>query len=145
MGEWMYRSTFSLTSALVLSGQLHAPVALPSGKSPRYPFYRRLGEPQSRSGWYGEVKIVYPTGTRTPDPSVFQPVTSRYTDWAIPAPQLWGTASNSNIEILQRFQSKTLRSILNAPWCINNHRIRENLRIKAVLSEIKMWNTKHLR
>jgi hypothetical protein len=29
--------------------------------------------------------------------------------------QLWGTASNFNIEILQRFQSKTVRSILNAP------------------------------
>ena len=29
--------------------------------------------------------------------------------------QLWGTASNSNIEILQRFQSKTLRSLINAP------------------------------
>jgi hypothetical protein len=29
--------------------------------------------------------------------------------------QLWGRASNTNIEILQRFQSKTLRSILNAP------------------------------
>jgi hypothetical protein len=26
-----------------------------------------------------------------------------------------GTASNSNIEILQRLQSKTVRSILNAP------------------------------
>jgi hypothetical protein len=29
--------------------------------------------------------------------------------------QLWGTASISNIEILQRLQSKTLRSILNEP------------------------------
>jgi hypothetical protein len=29
--------------------------------------------------------------------------------------QLWGTASNSNIETLQRFQSKTLRYILNTP------------------------------
>ena len=28
--------------------------------------------------------------------------------------QLWETASNSNIEILQRFQSKTLRSLINA-------------------------------
>jgi hypothetical protein len=37
--------------------------------------------------------------------------------------QLWGTSSNSNIEILQRFQSQALRSILNAPWYINNHRI----------------------
>jgi hypothetical protein len=28
---------------------------------------------------------------------------------------LWGTASNSNIEVLQRFQNKDLRSIVNAP------------------------------
>ena len=32
--------------------------------------------------------------------------------------QLWGTASNSNIEILQRFQSKMLRSLLNASWYV---------------------------
>jgi hypothetical protein len=58
--------------------------------------------------------------------------------------QLWGPASNSNIEILQRFQSKTLRSILNASWYINNHRIHEDLRMNTVLSEIK-WNTRYLR
>jgi hypothetical protein len=53
-----------------VSGQLHAPATLPPGKSPRYPFYRRLGGPQSRSGRYGEVKIFffYPTGTRNPAP-----------------------------------------------------------------------------
>jgi hypothetical protein len=49
-----------------VSGQLHAPAALLPGKSPRYPFYRRLGWPQSQSGRYGEVKIFYHTGTRTP-------------------------------------------------------------------------------
>jgi hypothetical protein len=27
-----------------MSGQLHAPAALSPGKSPRYPFYRRLGD-----------------------------------------------------------------------------------------------------
>jgi hypothetical protein len=32
------------------------------------------------------VKIFYPTGTRTPTPLVVQPVSSRYADWAIPAP-----------------------------------------------------------
>jgi hypothetical protein len=37
--------------------------------------------------------------------------------------QLWGTASNSNNEILHRFQFKPLQSILNAPWYIHNHRI----------------------
>ena len=30
--------------------------------------------------------------------------------------QLWGTASISNIEILQRFQSKVLRTISESPW-----------------------------
>jgi hypothetical protein len=29
--------------------------------------------------------------------------------------QLWGTASTSNIEILERFQSKALRVIVDAP------------------------------
>jgi len=33
-----------------VSGQLHAPAALPQGKSPWYPLDRRVCEPQS---WYG--------------------------------------------------------------------------------------------
>jgi hypothetical protein len=41
-----------------VSGQLHAPAALPSGKSPRYPLYRRLGGPHSRSGQHGEVNFL---------------------------------------------------------------------------------------
>jgi hypothetical protein len=41
--------------------------------------------------------------------------------------QLWGTGSNSNIEIFKRFQSKALRSILKTPWYINHHRIHEDL------------------
>jgi hypothetical protein len=35
----------------------------PRGKSPRYPLDRRLGGPQSRSGRFGEEKILDPTGT----------------------------------------------------------------------------------
>ena len=30
--------------------------------------------------------------------------------------ELWGCASKSNIAIIQRFQSKILRAIANAPW-----------------------------
>jgi hypothetical protein len=32
-----------------VSGQLHAPVALPQGKSPWYPLDKKLGGPQNRS------------------------------------------------------------------------------------------------
>jgi hypothetical protein len=65
----MYRSTFFLTSALV-GGEWSASrrCRFTPGKEPRYPFYRRLGGPQSRSGRYEEVKIFYPIRTRTPAP-----------------------------------------------------------------------------
>jgi hypothetical protein len=43
-----------------MSGKLHAPVALPPGKKPRYPLDRRLGGPQSRSGRGGEEKNSQP-------------------------------------------------------------------------------------
>jgi hypothetical protein len=43
-----------------VSGQLHAPAALPPGKDPRYQLDRRLGGPQSRSGRGGEEKYSQP-------------------------------------------------------------------------------------
>jgi hypothetical protein len=39
--------------------------------------------------------------------------------------QLWGTTSNSNIEILERFQSKVLRLIVDAPRYVSNSVIRK--------------------
>jgi hypothetical protein len=48
-------------------------------------------------------------------------------------------------DVLQRFQSKTLRSILNAPWYISIHRIHEDLQMNTVLSEIKRGRTKYFR
>jgi hypothetical protein len=35
--------------------------------------------------------------------------------------QLWGTAFRSNIEILERFQSKALRIIVDAPWYLSSN------------------------
>jgi hypothetical protein len=43
-----------------VNGQLHAPAALPQGKSLWYPLDRRLGGPQSRSGRGGEEKNSQP-------------------------------------------------------------------------------------
>jgi hypothetical protein len=43
-----------------VSGQLHAPAALPPGKEPLVPIDRRLGGPESRSGHGGEEKNSQP-------------------------------------------------------------------------------------
>jgi hypothetical protein len=63
-----------------LGVQRHSLATLPPGKT-RYPLYRRLGVPQERSGRVR--KISPPPGF---DPRTIQPVASRYTDCAIPAP-----------------------------------------------------------
>ena len=50
---------------------------LPPGKT-LYPFYRRLGGPQGRSGLV--QKIPLPPGF---DPRTVQPISSRYTDYDV--------------------------------------------------------------
>ena len=57
--------------------------------------------------------------------------------------QLWGTASNSNIEILQRFQSKTLRSLLNAPCYVTKETIHRDLKIPTVTDEIHKFRSRY--
>jgi hypothetical protein len=60
-----------------VSGQLHAPAALPQEKSPWYQLDRTLSEPQSRSGSGSEEKNSQPLpGLETP---IIQPVGQRYT------------------------------------------------------------------
>jgi len=56
---------------------------------------------------------------------------------------LWGTASNSNIEILQRFQNKVIRSIVNAPWYVPNTILDTDLHIPTVKAEITNFTTKY--
>jgi hypothetical protein len=83
-GEKRYSSTLSLTLALDGGGRsTPRPGRLTPGKETRYPLYRRLGGPQGRSG---RVWKISPTPEF--DPRIVQPVTRRYTDWAIPAHQL---------------------------------------------------------
>jgi hypothetical protein len=43
--------------------------------------------------------------------------------------QLWRTTSASNIEILERFQSKAVCMITNAPWYVPNTVIQKDLQI----------------
>jgi hypothetical protein len=57
--------------------------------------------------------------------------------------QLWGTASTSNIDILERFQSKALRMIVDAPWYVPNTVIRRDLQIPTVKEEIRRYSSQY--
>lgn len=51
--------------------------------------------------------------------------------------QLWGIASSSNIEILQRFQIMKLRKSADASYYINNDIIHRDLCMRTVRKEVK--------
>ena len=57
--------------------------------------------------------------------------------------QLWGTAKISNIQIIQRFQSKVLRTIANAPWYVTNECLHSEFQIKTVNEVIKEFSQKY--
>jgi hypothetical protein len=54
---------------------------------------------------------------------------------------LRGTASN--IEILERFQSKALRMRVNAPWNVPNTVIRRDLQVPIVKEEIRRYSSQY--
>jgi hypothetical protein len=57
--------------------------------------------------------------------------------------QLWSTASPLSIEILARFQSKVLRMIVDAPWCVPNTVIRRDLQTPTVKEEIRHYSSQY--
>jgi len=59
--------------------------------------------------------------------------------------QLWGFASNSNLEILERFQSKVLRVITDAPWYVPNAVIKRDLQVLSVRQEVRNFSVTYRR
>lgn len=57
--------------------------------------------------------------------------------------QLWGCAKKSNINIIQTFQNKVLRCIVDAPWYVRNDNLHRDLKIELVIEEIKKQAVKH--
>lgn len=58
---------------------------------------------------------------------------------------IWGCAKNNIINIIQRFQNKVLRTILNAPWYVRNSDIHRDLKINTVADEIRIKAEDHKR
>jgi hypothetical protein len=75
-----------------MSGQLHAPTALPPVKQPWYPFNRRLGGSQSRSGSSGEEKNSQPVAGL--EPPIIQPVAQSYTAELSGSSFIWRAPEN---------------------------------------------------
>jgi hypothetical protein len=57
--------------------------------------------------------------------------------------ELWGCASKSNIVIMQRSQSKILRTIANAHWYVTNHTFHTDFNIPYVSDVIHERINKH--
>ena len=81
---------------------------LPPRKS-RYPFYRRLGGPQGRSG---RAENLVPTGIRS---RTFQPIVSRYTDWATRPTIDAGAVSKSDVS-MKNISAFTKKMYWNEMW-----------------------------
>jgi hypothetical protein len=46
--------------------------------------------------------------------------------------QIWGCASESNIQVIQRYQNKMLKCIVNAPWYVRNSDLHRDLGFETV-------------
>jgi hypothetical protein len=57
--------------------------------------------------------------------------------------QLWGTVCTSNIEILERFQSKAFGMITDAPSYVPNAVLRRDLRFPSVKEKIQRLSSQH--
>ena len=59
--------------------------------------------------------------------------------------QIWGCTKQSNIDVIQRFQNKVLRNIVNAPWYLRNSDLHKDLEIEPVNSETTKFARSHER
>jgi hypothetical protein len=57
--------------------------------------------------------------------------------------QLWGTASTSNIAILEHFESKSLHMIVDTPWYVLNTVIRRDPQIPTVKDGIRRYSSQY--
>jgi uncharacterized protein YeeX (DUF496 family) len=57
--------------------------------------------------------------------------------------QLWGCASDSNIQVIHRYQNKVLKCIVNASWYVRNSDLHRDLGIETVTDIIAKFAKCH--
>jgi hypothetical protein len=51
--------------------------------------------------------------------------------------QLWGYVSSSNIQVIQHFQNKVLKYVVNALWYVRNSDLHRDLGIETVNGDVR--------
>jgi len=57
--------------------------------------------------------------------------------------ELWGCATKTNIAVIQRYQSKLLRTITNAPWYVSNQTLHSDLHTPHVRTVFRERTATH--
>jgi hypothetical protein len=57
--------------------------------------------------------------------------------------ELWGCATKSSIAVIQRYQSRLLRTITNAPWSVSNQTLHSDLHIPHVSTVFRERTATH--
>lgn len=59
--------------------------------------------------------------------------------------QLWGCTKKTNVKVIQSFQNRVLRSIVDAPWYVRNDDLHRDLKMDMVINAIKgaAWKHEH--
>jgi len=57
--------------------------------------------------------------------------------------ELWGCATKPNIAVIQRYQSRLLRTITKAPWYVSNQTLHSDLRIPHVRTVFRERTATH--
>jgi hypothetical protein len=57
--------------------------------------------------------------------------------------QLWGCANDSNIEMIQRYQNKVPKCIVNEPWYVRNSGLHRDLGIETVTDIMAKFTKSH--
>ncbi|MGR0202193.1 hypothetical protein [Klebsiella pneumoniae] len=57
--------------------------------------------------------------------------------------QLWGCTKKTNLNIIQTFQNKVLRSIVDAPWYIRNDHLHRDLKVEFVSEMVTRYANSH--
>jgi hypothetical protein len=126
VGEWRCSSAILDFDARRISLLSFTPRLLyPRGKSPRYPLYRNLGGPKSRSGRRGQENILNRTGTRTPTPRISASSQSLY---RLLCPDSWALWSRERYLASPGNRTPIVRSVAQLAYQRLGHVVTTGLR-----------------